>query len=192
MCFSLGFSPKETMRQELGCGWLIWGMISGSTDMEKWDKKEKKPNKEYFNEQMAAKGNWVSVPLKSLWEIIWNVSQNHHTRWCGNWSTPSLLTKCGPLRTLTSLYCLVAPASGSIQMDQDKNGRNTVTSTTLISSLTSLSLQEVCITYPSSYSWDLPERLLSKCAEWMDKPPQYQHDKINIFNRFLLLYNAES
>lgn len=103
------------------------------------------------------------------------ISQNHHTSWYGSRST-SPLTKRDSLGTLTPPYFQLVLACGSIQVNQGKNGRTSITSPTLSSSLTSLSTAR-SVQYPSSYSQDSPEFSLSLRAKRMDEPPQ--HDKIN-------------
>lgn len=73
---------------------------------------------------MPAMGSWVSVPLKSLGETLWNLSQNHHIGWCGSQSTMSLLMVCGPSGTLTPLQFQIILACGLMQVGQGKNGQD--------------------------------------------------------------------
>lgn len=111
------------------------------------------------------------MPLKALWEIIWKISQDHHTRWCGSWSTSSLWMKCGPLGTLNPLYFHIALAHGLIQVGQ----------TRMVGPQQHLLHSPVCLlAWPLQEMYNThPPRAPTRWVEWMDKPLLHQHDKIN-------------
>ena len=145
MCFSLGFSQKKWWDKNLGAGGLF-GEWSQEAQMRKREtRKGRNPVRGVLMSRRQLGLNAPEIRLRNY------ISQNHHTRWYGSRSTSCLLTKRDSLGTLTPLYFQPVLACGSIQMDQGKNSRTSITSPTLSSSLTSLSTAR-SVQYPSSYS----------------------------------------
>lgn len=144
---------------------------------------------------MAAMGNYVSSSLGILWQIVWNISQNHHMKWCVNRSTTSLLIECGPLEALTPLHFQVARACGSIQVGQGKNRKdlNNIYYTVQFPYHPEHCKNYILPIYLTRGPTKVPgaECPFNKWDKWLDKPPLHQHDEIYTSNKFLWLCNTE-